>query len=141
MTAPDFITVAALQWAYEHLEFWIAVAGLAWGGFRWYSWITDKVTTIDNGVASAATDNKAGFNSVVAEVRSQTESTVRELQELRNDFRTFYTQPDPIMMPVHARSTRKAKSVTERTKAKTKAPARTKTATKAETRASVKSAK
>lgn len=111
-------------------KFYLAVMGAVWAASRGFTWVKDirdkDLKSVQNGV-----------DEVSSEVRQQTSvigtgfttlSTImdRGFQELRSDFRTFYTQPDPIMVPVHARSTRKRKSTATRLTAKSSPPAKAK---------------
>lgn len=88
------------------------------GVYKVYTWVkairTEDLTEVRTGIKTMSSKFDDGFNvlarkieeSGAAQVRStefQTTSFVRELQEMRQDFRTFYTNPTPAMLPAHAR--------------------------------------
>lgn len=86
----------------------IAVGGAARSGFNWVKDFREKdVQGIKEDLSAQTHVISSGFNNLTT-----------GLQELRSDFRTFYTSPDPIMVPVNARTPRKRKSVTKRSKTK-----------------------
>lgn len=103
-------------------KFYAALAGLMWTAFKGFNWVRDIREKDLKGI-------KEDVNTVSTEVRSQTgvinqgfSLLTSTVQELRSDFRTFYTSPDPLMIPVSARTTRKRKSVAVRAKAKERKP-------------------
>lgn len=118
---------------YHTAQIWLFFIGLGWLVFKSYQWIKDIRTTdllglklevgvlkADVGTLHAATVDQtekieSGFSSLQA-------ATTRELQELRSDFRAFYTSPVPEMVPVRARTMRKAPSNAAKAPARTKAP-------------------
>lgn len=100
-------------------KFYIGLVTAIWGIFKGFNWVrgireedlkgikhdlTDQTSVISNGLNSLGAIMDRGF------------------QEMRNDFRTFYTSPDPLMVPVNARTTRKRNSVAVRAKAKARQP-------------------
>lgn len=92
-------------------KFYLALLGAAWaarGGFNWIKDFREKdVKGIKEDLSAQTGVIHSGFTALTSGI-----------QELRNDFRTFYTSPDPLMIPVNARTTRKRKSVAERSRVK-----------------------
>lgn len=127
---PDLLFPSSLSHIASGAEEALSAVSVLFLLFKGYTWVRDNIRGIKKGVDAAAVDNKAGFVAVVDEISKQTSSTVNEIRELRSDFRTFYTQPDPIMIPAHSRAVRKRVSVAERTKAKKKPAPAPKKATK-----------
>jgi hypothetical protein len=97
-------------------KFYLGLAGLLWTAFKGFNWVKDirekDLKGIKDDLSTQTDVIGTGFSNLADGIR-----------ELRNDFRTFYTSPDPLMIPVNARMTRKRKSVTERSKAKARKPA------------------
>lgn len=127
IVANDSITL--LNHLYEESKFWSALVALIWAVFRGFNWLRDrekdlKVIQGDMGLLNGEVKKQTG--AIEFGFERQTSSLTRELQELRSDFRTFYTAPDPLMIPVRARATRKRASVAARVEAKAQVPAKRK---------------
>lgn len=106
-------------------KFYLGLAGLVWTASKGFNWVKDIREKDLKGL-------KEDMGTVSTELRQQTNvistgfsTLLSGVHDLRSDFRTFYTSPDPLMVPVRARATRKRKSVAARKEAKA-APRRTK---------------
>lgn len=97
---------------YEQSKFWIALISFLWAIFKGFNWVKDirekDLKDIHNGVTSLR-----------GEIQGQTTQIVDQIKELRSDFRTFYTIPQPQMIPARAKAPRR-----KSTKTKPKSPAR-----------------
>lgn len=108
----DSITTLAQFFQSADTKFYLMLIGGMWTAFRGFNWVRDirekdlKGIKEDLGTQTNVIGN--GFANLSEGIR-----------ELRSDFRTFYIAPDPLMIPVSARTTRKRKSVSTRTEAKT----------------------
>ena len=92
-------------------KFYIALFGLLWTAFKGFHWVKDIREKDLKGIK----DDLGAQTHVIGTVFA---NVAEGLRELRGDFRTFYTSPDPLMIPVSARTTRKRKSVAARSAAK-----------------------
>lgn len=98
-------------------KFYLALAGAAWAARKGFDWVkgirTEDLAGLKTDLSSQTTVISTGFARLS-----------ESIHEMRTDLRTFYTSPDPIMIPVSAR---KRKSVATRSAAKAKkAPAKKK---------------
>lgn len=97
-------------------KFYLALFGILWTSFKGFNWVKDirekDLKGIKDDLSTQTQVIGTGFSNLTDGVR-----------ELRNDFRTFYMSPDPLMIPMNARTTRKRKSVAERSNAKARKPA------------------
>lgn len=96
-------------------KFYVALAGILWAAFKGFNWVKDIRDEDLKGIKHDLRDQTSIIATGLATLGAIMD---RGFQEMRNDFRTFYTSPDPLMVPVNARTTRKRKSVAVRTKAK-----------------------
>jgi hypothetical protein len=100
-------------------KFYMALVGLLWTTFKGFNWVKDirekDLKGLKDDIGTQTHVIGTGFNALAAGI-----------SELRNDFRTFYTSPDPLMIPVSARTTRKRKSVAARAAAAAAKPPKTK---------------
>lgn len=99
-------------------KFYVGLASLMWTAFKGFNWVKDIREKDLKGL-------KEDVGTVSTELRQQTHvigngfsTLLAGVHDLRSDFRTFYTSPDPLMVPVRARATRKRKSVAARKNAK-----------------------
>lgn len=86
----------------DQSKFWIMFVGFIISGYKGFRWV-QEIRTKD------FVEVKTELSSIGAKMDAQTTALVRELSELRSDFRTFYISPAPTMQPVRARSPRKKK--------------------------------
>lgn len=128
MTPHDFTTFSRL---YEEAKYWSSFIGALWvvfKGLRWVKDIRDKdLKGIDSNVVSLKNEVQQQTSLMCGSFDKLNSTMDRGIENLRSDFRTFYTSPDPIMIPVHARASRKKASVSARAKAKQATPAKPKT--------------
>lgn len=84
-------------------KFYLMLGGLLWTAFRGFNWVKDirqkDLKGIKEDLGTQTNVISAGFAALSEGVK-----------ELRNDFRTFYTSPNPLMMPVSSRPSRKRKA-------------------------------
>lgn len=111
-------SVHSISQALEGWKFWALLGSGVIGAYKWYTWVKE-IRTVDldevrTGIKTMSVKFDDGFDKLVKKVEEtsanqvrstefQTSSFVRELQEMRQDFRTFYTNPTPAMLPAHAR--------------------------------------
>lgn len=112
----DSITTVAQFFQSADTKFYIMLIGGMWTAFRGFNWVRDirekDLRGIKEDLGAQTTVIGNGFANLSDGIR-----------ELRNDFRTFYIAPDPLMLPVSARTTRKRNSVSARSEAKKRKPA------------------
>jgi hypothetical protein len=120
-----------LAHVYEESKFWSALIGMLWAAFKGFSWIKDirekDLKGIQGDVSLLSGEVRRQTDVISTVTDRQTNAMTRELQELRSDFRTFYTAPDALMVPVHARGIRKRANATAHAKVKAKAKTKVKT--------------
>lgn len=112
-TAVQFIDSA-------NTKFYLALFGLLWAAFKGFSWVKDIREKDLKGL-------KDDLGAQTHVIRTGFDNLAEGLREIRDDFRTFYMSPSPLMLPVSSRTTPKRKSVAARSaakaaKAKTKEP-------------------
>jgi hypothetical protein len=76
-------TMQLVHMLYDESKFWLALGGFFWSLFKGISWIKAIRTNDLHHI-------QLGVNEINASLTKQTDSLLRELGELRNDFRTFY---------------------------------------------------
>lgn len=96
----------------EGWKFWASLAGIGltiygaiWRSWQWVKDIREKDLPIIN---QEVQEVNKGVASLGVKLDQQTSAIVRELSELRSDFRVFYTQPIPQMLPAMAPRKRRA---------------------------------
>lgn len=103
-------------------KFYLTLGSALWGIFKGFTWVKDIRDKDLKGIK----DDLSNQTGVISSGFSRLADSIHEM---RTDLRTFYTSPDPLMMPVSARATRKRKSVESRSAAKgKKAPVKKKPA-------------
>lgn len=124
------LDVETLTRLYTESKFWAALVGGLWVAFKGINWVKDirekDLKGLKSDISHVGIELNRQTDTIASGFTSLQTATTRELQELRSDFRTFYTAPDPLMIPVHARGPKKKASVTARSKAKAKTPAKPK---------------
>lgn len=103
---------------YTECKFWLAFIGALWTMFRWSQWIkeirTVDLARVQEYIGAHRRETKEQAESLAAAIKEntvtvgesykeQTTAVVRELGEIRQDFRTFYTSPVPQMERVTPR--------------------------------------
>ncbi len=117
-------TILSLSFVYEQAKFWLPAITAAYAIFRAWNWVkaireTD-LTTITSSVKNTNAAVEKLEASMSAHLQAQTVSIVDQLKELRSDFRTFYTIPQPQMVPARSRkpaTKRKQKAKSNKNKA------------------------
>jgi hypothetical protein len=84
----------------------LGFAAVAIAGWKMVQWVKEIRTKDFADLRTAVTETQGSIDALGHKVDAQTNAVVRELQELRSDFRTFYTQPVPQMLPAQARPKR-----------------------------------
>lgn len=117
-------TIVSTSFIYEQSKFWIALLGGAYGAYkalsRAFTWIkeirekdlaqlTVNVDTMKTGIIDTNTSIRNMEGILAKKFEDQTTSIVDQLKELRSDFRTFYTIPQPQMIPARAKPVTKRK--------------------------------
>ncbi len=105
--SPESIALIMAIYSYGKIIVGLAAATVA--GWRLVQWVKEIRTKDFADLRVAVTETQASIEGLGHKVDAQTSALVRELQELRNDFRTFYTQPVPQMLPARSRPKRVAK--------------------------------
>ena len=127
-------TAFAGLWLYEQLKYWLPALGILWGAFKTFRWVKEirekdladlKISV--EGLKTGITDTKSAVEKmeegVGTKIENQTISIVDQLKELRSDFRTFYTIPQPQMIPARAKPVpvkKPVKSTKQKSKSKSK---------------------
>lgn len=97
---------------YDTVELWLLIIGGAWGAFKSYQWVKaireKDLRGLKLDVTALNNDLNRQTDSIVSGFSTLESSVTRELQELRSDFRSFVRPTAPIMVPVRARTMRKA---------------------------------
>lgn len=118
---------------YNELKFWGALFGVIWSIFKAAKWIkeirevdlanlqktlNDQAETSEKRMETLSASAREQTEQIVTGFRQNTSDIVRELSELRQDFRTFYISPQPQMAPALAKgSIRAVKTPAKRTRA------------------------
>jgi hypothetical protein len=111
------VSPIAQFFASNDTKFYIALAGALWTAFKGFNWVKDIREKDLKGIK----DDLAQQNHLLG---TGFTALSNGITELRSDFRTFYTSPDPVMVPVRARTVRKCESVSNRKQAKAKSRAK-----------------
>lgn len=118
----DTVTPIAQFFASPDTKFYLALVGVLWTAFKGVTWVKDirekDLKGIDGKVDNVGTEIRTQTSAMNAGFTGLSATVDRGFQELRSDFRTFYTSPDPLMVPVRARATKKRKSTAMRKDAK-----------------------
>jgi hypothetical protein len=111
--------VGTMMQMYEQSKFWIALVGGLWTVFKAAKWIKEirEVDLVELKEAAKKVEVDASRHMdqlrlsselqtslMVAGLKENTASIVREICEMRQDFRTFYTAPTPQMFPAHVKA-------------------------------------
>lgn len=128
------VSLDVLTHSLESWKFWITFlsmfVGVVIGGYKTYQWIKGiREEDFPEVKASLATVSQKIEDTSAAQLRStefQTSSVVRELQELRDDFRAYFNPPAPLkMVPVRSKAaTKRVYKKAPKTTAKKKAVSR-----------------
>ena len=102
--SPDIIALAMVIYSYG--KFVIGFGGLAVAVWKMVQWVKEIRTKDFADLRTAVTETQGSIDALGHKVDAQTNAVVRELQELRSDFRTFYTQPVPQMLPAQSKPKR-----------------------------------
>lgn len=100
-------------------KFYLGLAGLLWTAFKGFNWVRDIREKDLKGI-------KDDLGAQTHVIRDGFAALSEKVGDLSSDFRNFYISPDPLMIPVSARATRKRKSVATRVAAKARTPAKKK---------------
>lgn len=104
----------------DQARFWIPCIGFGWGLYKAFAWVKAirekdlaelKVSMdgVKTGLEATNTAISRMEQTSTENFKSQTTSIVDQLKELRSDFRTFYTIPQPQMLPARAKSVKSRK--------------------------------
>lgn len=105
--SPDMLSL--LIAVYNYGKVILGFSGVAVAGWKVVQWVKEIRTKDFAELRASVNDTQISLTTLGHKVDSQTSAVVRELQELRSDFRTFYTQPVPQMLPAQARPKRTLK--------------------------------
>jgi hypothetical protein len=99
--SPDTVTLVIAMSNY--LKLIVGFGAVAISGWKGVQWVKEIRTKDFKDLRDAVGDTQTSLESIGHKLDSQTSAVVRELQELRSDFRTFYTQAVPQMLPAQSK--------------------------------------
>lgn len=102
--SPD--TIALVLAVYNYGKVILGLSGLAVAIWKVVQWVKEIRTKDFADLRASVSETQVSLTTLGHKVDSQTSAVVRELQELRSDFRTFYTQPVPQMLPAQSKPKR-----------------------------------
>ena len=76
---------------YPEVRWWASVGGVFWILFKAVNWFKAIRENDLVHVQSGINDVKSGVETVHTELKNQTSAVVKELQEMRLDFRTYFS--------------------------------------------------
>lgn len=118
-------SIHALAQGLDNRKYWVSLVAIIIGAYKAFQWVkgirTEDLSEVKVSLTSVSTKIDDGFDKLAKKIEEtsasqlrstefQTSSFVREIQEMRHDFRTFYTQPVAQMAPARARAPRKKKA-------------------------------
>ena len=114
---------------YPEVKFWVSLCGSLWAIFKGVSWVKDirdkDLVGLKADVATANSELTKQTETIASGFNTLQSVTDRGFRDLRDDFRTFYMAPDPVMAPARARKSQ-IKPKAAKSKAKVKSNAKTK---------------
>lgn len=92
---------------YPEIKFWAGLVGGLWAVFNGLNWVKDirekDLKGLKSDVAIANTELTKQTETIASGFSTLQAVTDRGFRDLRDDFRTFYMAPDPVMAPARAR--------------------------------------
>jgi hypothetical protein len=91
---------------YNYGKFVLGFGSVAVAVWKVVQWVKEIRTKDFADLRVAVTKTQGSIEALGHKVDAQTNAVVNELRELRSDFRTFYTQPVPQMLPAQSKPKR-----------------------------------